>query len=185
MQPPSEPRGPGGVVCLDSAPLPSDIGEEPAPAPGAALEAQVLQLEVPPPPLPPPPPGGQADGGPRTARGGRVVDMWYGHAIAEVVEKTRGHIGYGILCGRHTNVDDDLECKKQLTFGKDGRFDGPTCIRKLKQWIIEGYKIDNLFNSQTKHVRGVDPKKLDALSDEMLNETMEALQLRERRLRGL
>ena len=50
------------------------------------------------------------------------------------------HTGYIITCRRHHDDDDDkskTECKKALTFGRDG-LTAEECQRRLKNWFILG-----------------------------------------------
>ncbi len=138
----AEPDDPS--VCPPSGPSPP-----PPPPPDvvgapdelqARLEVEEQVLPVVPPPPPPPP-----DAVPRAARGERVKEVWGGkHAISEICPKDE-RIGWGIICGRHADVNNNLECKMQITFGKQNKYDDETCIRELKSWVLEGYMLPTSF----------------------------------------
>ena len=49
------------------------------------------------------------------------------------------HIGWGAVCGRHHEPGraGSLQCKKQVTFGKEALSD-VDCRAKLKRWLLAG-----------------------------------------------
>lgn len=60
-------------------------------------------------------------------------------------------LGYGCVCGRHRNVNDSIECKKQLCMGKSLSAD--ECRVRLKLWLLEGVQLDDLPMARTAHLR--------------------------------
>jgi len=84
------------------------------------------------------------------------ADEWFGpFAISRV--KSRGvHVGWGIVCNRHHDVDPGYTvtgCKKQIA---QGSYTDRQCKALLKQWLLEGFGIEPLAPlARRKHVHDV------------------------------
>lgn len=74
-------------------------------------------------------------------------------------------IGWGCTCKRHLNCapDNEVECKKQITFGKTKLSDAQ-CIIGLKRWLIAGFDVSpHGADSRSMHV-AVDARHLADIS---------------------
>lgn len=143
----SQPIANGGRA---GEPQPPPAEQPPAEGESARLaDARDVQPARASPPAPPPtPPPPRAEAGHDRARGPRSEpqaprgsrgSMWGPFMISQVM-RDGAPIGWGLVCGRHTNSFDQAACKKQLTYGRDGLTDA-MCVSLLKQWALAGYSI--------------------------------------------
>jgi hypothetical protein len=77
---------------------------------------------------------------PRGARQTRSVP-WGPWTIAPV-HSNGSQIGWGAQCGFHTNEHEpNVECKRQLTYGKSSPLSDAECRCRVKQWLLDGWGI--------------------------------------------
>ena len=125
---------------------------------------------------------------PRGPNEPRVIERLGLAVLAETYDHGR-HVGYKIMCCRHTNADDVLResppCQKVITMGViDGGLEKEECQRRLKRWFIGGAVplIENSWPADQKrfhHVWRYGGPRLhelasdenDEWSDEELNDT--------------
>ena len=193
VKPAPPPPGPVLAPVAPAGPVLAPVAPPPSPPAGPA---PVAPSPVPPPPAPPPPdpPADTAAGGtggavapkaaagkhappaaPAIAAGARVV-FWWGPFPFSRVTSGGLNIGWGTVCKRHHDHNPDgtlacvTDCKKQLTFGRRNPYTDRECIVLLKQWLLQGFTIDDAGKARWTHIHGVDPKTLDSTaSDEDLD----------------
>lgn len=102
---------------------------------------------------------------------GERVDKWGPFKLSRVM-RDGVQIGWGIVCGRHSNATNRRACKKQLPFGFPHPFTEREVLTLLKQWVLKGYEIDpSEPQGQHQHVHGVEIHDFDA---QALDEDLDA-----------
>jgi len=133
----------------------------------------------PPPPVPPPPwPPSSGPSSPSPERRprqhrasdeprGKRKEPWGPFVLSKVFSR-QVQVGWGATCKRHQNMGDDhtVQCKKQLPYGKRDKLDDHLCRILLKQWLLDGFYIEESDPLGRKHHLEVDPRHLNRDANE-------------------
>ncbi|CAK0797216.1 unnamed protein product, partial [Prorocentrum cordatum] len=163
--------GEGGAGSSGGA---SGSGGGPAggPPPPPPPEAQPGAPPPPPPPLPPEaagqPPQKKRRGGDARAAASEPWGIW---SIAPV--RPGGvQVGWGVTCGKHHNVGEDMVCKRRVDYGAKDPMSDSEIRRRLKQWLILGCAIDDDQDDARAQHMAIMPKEIYPLPlEEDLDET--------------
>ena len=86
-------------------------------------------------------------------------------------------IGIGASCNRHVDhppAQTRQKCQKQMIFGGNSRLSEDECVRRLKEWLLQGLYIERLavggrLRHVSMHARGsTRPPKPEAELDQLL-----------------
>ena len=80
-------------------------------------------------------------------------------------------IGWGANCNQHRDPDNDLACKKSITFG-DAGLTSEQCQAKLKHWLLIGETIED-DHPRAAHIK-IDARPLEVFSIAELDEMLRA-----------